>query len=247
MIIPLCLALIAYQIFISFIWEYSIIKADATVPIIFGWGYGPALLILYIQVAYGYASPNEDKELIRQRRERGVVLDRELGITKKPAWWRRVRGDHLHTFKDKLVNNVNEVGTQRGTGRRVENDMERAAREEAQRSAINDDDIELYGMQRIDGANPRVDRAGVRGITTAPLPTESLAHHGKSDRDTEEPFAGVQLPSAADVERARRVAYLTEDGPPPPYGYNDRRRNNSTSTTESIAGPPQQVRSMLDI
>ncbi|KAM4055738.1 hypothetical protein HRG_008408 [Hirsutella rhossiliensis] len=259
LILPLCLALIAYQAFMSFAWEFSIIKYDGMVPVIFAWGYGPSVLILYIQIAYGYASPNEDKELMRQRRERGEMVNRELGIVKQPAWWRRVRGDHLGTLRDKIKRNVDEVGGERGVGRRVEDDMERHARQEAERSALDNDGIELGRVARGGASDPRVDRAGVGSVRT------SMRYPGKSDRrHTDrilETAAGVLFPNDADGQRAQRAAHLTEDVDgvaPPPYSNGERHRSetrtqmagprtNSTSTTNSTSAPPQQVRSMLDV
>jgi hypothetical protein len=264
--VPLALALIAYQALISFVWDFSLVKVDGNVPVIMAWGYGPSLLILYIQIVYGYVSPNEDKELIRQRRERGDTVDRELGVVKRPAWWKRVRGDHLRTMRDKINQNVKEVGGQRGIGRRVENDAERHARLEAENSALNDEDIELNSLHN-DPSNPRVDRAGVNSLgtrTTISSDPLSNPYLGKNDRRHAERLmqsaATVLFPNGelAD-ERARRAAELMEDGPPPPpYRDNERRRSetarpgsahrsSSTSTTHSINAQPQQVRSMLDI
>lgn len=265
LLLALSLALIAYQIIISFIWDFSLVKANGSIPIIFAWGYGPSLLILYIQVVYGYVSPNEDKELIRQRRERGEVIDRELGVVKRPAWWRRVRGEHLYSMRDKINNNVREVGGKRGIGRRVENDEERETRLEAERTAINDDDIELSSL-RNDPSNPRFDRAGVRDLgITATSATIDTPYTGKSDRRHAERLmqsaASALFPSDAAEQRARRAAELMKDGPPPPpYSDNNStrdseatlragtsQRSNSTSTMNSVSGAPQQVRSMLDI
>ena len=266
LIIPLTAALVAYQIFISFEWKYSLIRIGGVVPVQFAWGYGPSVLIVYIQVLFGYINPNEDKELIRQRRERGEMINRELGIVKRPAWWRRVRGDHLHSLRDKIMRNVNEVGGERGSGRRAEDDMERYARLEAQGAAVNDDGaIELDGMDDDLANNPRIDRAGARTISTTSTPTVSNPYTGKNERRHAERImqtaAGVLFPNDAERQRQQRAAYLMEDGPaPPPYtdGERDRResdaghpvaaqRTNSTSTTHSIEGQPQQVRSMLDI
>lgn len=263
--VPLALALIGYQALISFVWDFSLVKANGNVPVIMAWGYGPSLLIIYIQIVYGYVAPNEDKELIRQRRERGETVDRELGVVRKPAWWKRVRGDHLRSMRDKIHQNVNEVGGKRGIGRRVENDAERHARLEAEGAAINDD-IELSPL-RDDPSNPRADRAGVRNLgTTTSVSSDPLTmpYGGKNDRRHAERLmqsaATVLFPSEELAnERARRAAELMEDGPPPPP-YHDRertrseserpgsaQRTNSTSTTHSINAEPQQVRSMLDI
>lgn len=256
-IIPLCLALVVYQVLISFAWNFSLIRTDGMVPVIFAWGYGPSLLILYTQFVYGYASPNEDKELMRQRRERGEMINRELGIVKRPAWWRRVRGEHLETLRDKITRNVNEVGGERGVGRRVEDDMERHAREEAQRSARNDD-IELGSVARAGASDPRIDRAGAGNVR------RSMPYTGRPDplqTDHVSGTGGVAGEQDVIEQRARRAAYLTGDVDevaPPPYSDAERHgqetraqlaghRTNSESTTCSTSARPQEIRSMLDI
>ncbi|KAJ3492612.1 hypothetical protein NLG97_g5274 [Lecanicillium saksenae] len=264
--IPLLGALIAYQVFQSFNWELSILRFHGVVPVQFGWGFGPSFVIIIIQVIYGYATPNEDKELIRQRRERGEVIDRDLGLVKKPAWWRRVRGDHEElSFRERISRNVKEVGGERGIGRREENDMERHIRQEALRMAV-DDGIELPNMPRRQSENPREDRAGVHDMMnrqpnsdSTPLPR----YDGKSQRRQNERVlqsaAGVLFPNnEAEAARARREAELFEEGPPPAYTDQSRgreaserpnsaHRENSTSTMHSVSGQPQQIRSMLDV
>lgn len=266
LIIPLSGALIAYQIFMSFNWELSFLRFQGVVPVQFGWGFGPSLAIIIIQVIYGYMSPNEDKDLIRQRRERGDAVDRELGLVKKPAWWRRIRGEHEElSLRDRIMRNVKEVGGERGIGRREEDEMERHMRQEALRLAV-DDGIELPNLPRRESENPRADRAGVRNIMSSQAHSDSMPlpkYEGKSQRRQNERVmqsaASVLFPnSEADAARARREAELFEDGPPPAYTDPNRgrhaserpesaHRENSTSTMNSISSPPQQVRSMLDI
>lgn len=250
LIIPLCLAMIAYQLFITWKWEYSVMRVDAIVPVVYGWGYAPSILILYTQILYGYFSPNEDKELLRQRHERGDQLNRELGIVNKPAWWRRVRGDHLVTFRDKLLNNVNEVGKVQGVGRRDEDDFERHIREDARGAALNDDDIEMSSFRADDPNNPRVDRAGARSMAS-PISEEP----GPPDIN----YDGTTLFSPFGPDGGERprlaLAGLHSRPPPPPYQDMERTRaprgptgrSNSTSTTNSLSSPPQQVKSMLDV
>ncbi|KJZ73435.1 hypothetical protein HIM_07229 [Hirsutella minnesotensis 3608] len=256
LMIPLALALIAYQIFIAFEWKYSIIRYDGIVPVIYGWGYGPPLLIVYIQIIYGYVNPNEDKELTRQRRVRGETINHELGIVQKPAWWRRVRGDHLGTLRDKIRGNVKEVGGKRGIGRRAEDDMERHVREEAERAAINDDDIEMGRVVK-EGLPPVRNSATSASLIPSPMPYTGKSERRRSERAFQA-GAGILFPNEAEARRARQAAYLLEEDSPPPYadGQSARAstrpqmggaRTSSTSTTSSTAGPPQQVRSMLDV
>lgn len=276
LLLPLSLSVIAYQALISFDFSYSVIKADGPVPIIYGWGYGAQLAIILVQAIYGFASPNEDKELIRQRRVRGDETDRELGIVRKPAWWQRVRGDHLLGFRDQLLKNVNEMGPVQGTGRREEGEMERHIRENA-RTDARDDDEAGYGIEL----------QNVRGNTRSMSHSNSVAPSIRSSTRRESavrPELGERMDSAtanrvlgmaskllfpdpdevarqdreAEAERARRLAFLTEDGPsPPPYSDSASQRSpaqrpldsrsNSVGTLNSITAPPTQIRSMLDI
>lgn len=232
LILTLAAVLIAYQIFISFKWEWSLMRLGGNVPVIFGVGYGPSLLIVYIQVINAYFSPNEDKELIRQRVERGVELDRELGITKKPAWWKRRKDEE--TLHQTIIRNVNEVGGGRGIGRRAEGDFERHIRENALNAAVSD--IELDNIN-----SPRVDRAGAKA-TSSPSPSQNPG------------WSPLTLSPASDspfgVDYIGRGRLASSPGTaPPPYadGGPGQHRSNSQSTTHSTQAPPQQVRSMLDV
>lgn len=257
--IPLCLALVAYQVLISFDWTFSIMRYGGMVPVIFAWGYGPSLLILFVQIIYGFASPNEDKALIAQRRRRGEVIDQELGIVKKPAWWRRVRGEHLYTLRDKITQNVNEVGGKRGLKARFEDEEREPPLGGDLVTHSKNNTIEMNNLSH----NPRVDRAGVGNLSSM---NDSRRYTGKSDRRHNERIvedaSGVISPNSAEAERQaqreRWIHEITQDGPPSYSdtdrgrstrhdGSNNAQRNDSTSTTNSTAAPPQQVRSMLDV
>jgi hypothetical protein len=269
LILPLGLSMVAYQALIAFDFRWSVIKANGPLPIIYGWGYGAQLAILFIQAIYGFASPNEDKDLIRQRRERGIATDRELGIIRKPEWWRRVKGEHIvGTFRDRLLKNVHEVGQGQGTGRRAEGEMERIIREDMRGTAMEDGDgqgIELRNVRKGE-INPRIDRAGARSIRRPsagePEPGERM---DPASRDRVLNIASkILFPDPEEVERrdreteaerARRLAFITDDGTSPPPSYKDHNsqtsasqsRSNSVGTINSITSPPVQVRSMLDL
>lgn len=231
-------ALIAYQIFQSFVWEYSLLRFHGVVAVQFGWGFGPPLLIMLIQVIFGFTTPNEDKELIRQRRERGEIIDRELGLVKQPAWWRRVRGEHIQvSLRDKIKRNVNEVGGVQGTGRRAEADIERHAREEAALSAaaMESGGIEMGNIpHRPGGANPRVDRAGAGRINAdgSTAMASSNLQDTTTTRISPRRDSELNLQAAANMlfpnnnnNRAFSSAATTrhldidagENNPPPPY------------------------------
>ncbi|KAF7549644.1 hypothetical protein G7Z17_g6250 [Cylindrodendrum hubeiense] len=256
--IPITAALIAYQAFIAWEFEYSLIRIGAPNYVIYTWGYTPSLLILLIQILYGFTSPNEDKELIRQRHERNDTIDRELGIVNKPGWWNRVKGEHLMSLRDKIASNVREIGGSRATGRRVEADAERHAREEAL-GASRGDGIELLPVARLNESNLRADRAGISAIPRAQHYTANR-YGGKSEQRRHERVmqtaTSVLFPNNLEAERARRHEEMSRDGPaPPPYtdGPPSRnapgtsRRSSSAETTDQTTVPPYQPGSMLDV
>ncbi|EER23236.1 hypothetical protein CPC735_046060 [Coccidioides posadasii C735 delta SOWgp] len=90
-------ARIGFGIASAFNWTISPLKYNGEPGWLYGLGYTPVLLILIILNIYGYLDRNEDKELIRQRVERGRIADNELGIdrkNRKPHWWHRSRTDY---------------------------------------------------------------------------------------------------------------------------------------------------------
>ncbi|KAG6017929.1 hypothetical protein E4U41_004097 [Claviceps citrina] len=218
LLIALSAAMIAYQILIAFRWDLSLMVAvGANVPAVMAWGYGPSVLILYVQIVYGLAAPNEDKELLRQRRERGEANNRELGLVQKPAWWRRVRGEHLQSMRDKINRNVQEVGGRRAVGRRVEDATELQVRLEAESSAMN------HGPGANDGRQACRD-----GVTN-------------TDTDT----ATATSATAAAEERQQNRPSRDGGGRRPRLAH--RSNSAASTTPSIHVQQPQQVRSMLDI
>ncbi|KAF6824843.1 hypothetical protein CPLU01_10609 [Colletotrichum plurivorum] len=266
LIIPLAACLVGYQILVSFRWDYSVLNTKAPLAAVFAGGYGPALLILYVQIAYGFLSPNEDKELIRQRRVRGAEIDREMGIVAKPAWWKRVnRDDHLvgkMNMRERIARNVREVGGGSATARGVQQNIDVQADERE----LADRDIEMASMAG-DGSTSRPVPPGFDAAKGATF----SSYGGKSDRRRQERTmnaASELLFPGAGATRADRSAELMQDGPPPSYtdaantpglGRGRRpdsttsslapgERSNSASTAVSVSGQqPQQVKSMLDV
>lgn len=269
LIVPIALWVVAFQALSAFKFEYSVFNVDGDYVSIFVGGYAPGLLIMFIQIVAGFINPNEDKELIRQRRLRGAAADRELGLTRKPAWWRRVNGHvpESETMLDRITRNVREVGGRvnidRTIGNRARDAEEGAGNANATAAATSE--VEMSQMAR----SPTTAGAGAR-------PT---SYTGRSDaRRSERAMqnaAGVLFPSAENPALAvERLSYITGEGPPPPpYQGGDRGRqqqgaaagsnsNNiasvrprpataarsaSANTTDSLGSPPQQVRSMLDV
>lgn len=121
-----CIAVrIGYGVASAWNFEISIMKYNVAVVWPFALGYTPSLLVLIIFNIWGFLDRNEDRELIRQRAERGRADDMDLGITKKPNWWSKARGDHHLDEMDRLqdlvaANNIssNKPGHQRNRSSR---------------------------------------------------------------------------------------------------------------------------------
>ncbi|KAJ0282522.1 hypothetical protein COL940_005073 [Colletotrichum noveboracense] len=265
LIIPLAACLIAYQGLVSFRWDYSVLNTQANLAAVYAGGYGPALLILCIQIAYGFMSPNEDKELMRQRRVREAEIDHDLGIVAKPAWWKRVtRDDHLvgkMSMRDRIARNVREVGGVRAPATTQQPQQQ-------QQQAYNDVPPEQQQreieMGNMGGSSSNTSTPVRPGFDAAKGSTFS-SYAGKSDRRRQErtmnAAAELLFPNSG-ASRPDRASELMQDGPPPSYtdaqtrgmsddvslnSLNPGERSNSTSTAVSVSGQPQQVKSMLDV
>ncbi|KAK3343265.1 hypothetical protein B0H65DRAFT_244568 [Neurospora tetraspora] len=246
LIIPLAFIVPLFQAMAAWNFAWSPLNVKGKPEAIYPGGYAPALLIVIIQGIYGLTSPNEDRELIRQRRERGQILDAELGIQRKPAWWRRVNeaaAGPNETMRDRIMRNVREIGGGGPTARNLYESIHTRAAESGEPRSPNapnsPDDVEMVSIP-----SPQ----HVVGVT-GPIAPGDFA----TARQTATRYAGM-TPSAAS-----RQAELMMDGPrgtvPPPPPYTDRPgvgetgRNHSvvSSTSPSITSPPVQVRSMLDV
>ncbi|KUI59505.1 hypothetical protein VP1G_06746 [Cytospora mali] len=268
LIIPISLFVVAFQAITVWKFEWSIMNVHGNRFSIFVGGYGPAVLIMLIQIIAGFINPNEDKELIRQRRMRGAENDRELGIVAKPAWWSRLNGDHTNeSMRDRITRNVRELGGGRATAKNIDESVEVRTRNAEPSSGAGG--IEMSQMRGT------TSNAGGAGATR---PGAGNVSFGMNDRRrserTVETVAGLLFPNGGNAQAfTERVTYLSSDGPPPPYPegqqhFQDRGRprsdestggNNlsarpttagrsaSANTTNSITSPPQQVKSMLDV
>lgn len=277
LLLPLALAVVAYQGLCA--WEFwlSPQKVDTNVIAMYVGGYVPTLLILWIQIISGFLRPNEDKNLIQQRRERGDAADRELGIVNKPAWWRRVNGDMpVQGMRDRLMRNVREVGGGAATARNVELAAETRAREADQAQATADREraagtttaapIEMNEIRRANSI-----ASSVR-TSTAPPPYEPMYHGKNENRRSERAMqvaAGLLFPNAAPPPprlppmddddagtaargRAREGAGSGAAADSSAGGLHAPRpgtseRSNSTASGVTLNAPPQQIKSMLDV
>ncbi|KAI1489835.1 hypothetical protein F5X96DRAFT_638863 [Biscogniauxia mediterranea] len=254
LMLPLALALVAYQALAAWEWHLSPLNGSTNLLAMYLGGYAPSLLILIIQVIAGFLRPNEDRALMRQRRARGHAIDQELGFVKKPAWWRRVNGDvDSGNMRDRIMRNVREVGGGRATAVQVDRMAEqRAAEMESANANANDATPSSYEMAGLQRANSVA--SSVR-TSAAPPPYTPPSYGGKSERRRNErtvqmvadllfpPANDEAVASASNEERGRGLAPPDTQAQRP----NTSERSNSTASGMSTSGPPQQVRSMLDV
>jgi hypothetical protein len=174
LVIPLALVIIGYEAATAFDFTINPMSINAGSGWIFGLGYGPPLLILFIFNVYGYIDENEDQVLLQQRRERGEAIDQELGIVKKPRWWDSFRRD-FHTSEQRLRNMTTEVGGGQATHQNIT----------IQR------DIEMGIMPIPSGVlseptaaattNPFADEVQMGGATTVTSPPAYSSHAGPAE------------------------------------------------------------------
>ncbi|KAI2627763.1 hypothetical protein GGR54DRAFT_590359 [Hypoxylon sp. NC1633] len=244
LMLPLALAVVGYQGLCAWDFNLSPLNAKTNLLAMYLGGYAPSLLILIVQIIAGFTRPNEDRELIRQRRDRGQAIDQELGLVRKPAWWRRVNGDiPTGSMRDRIMRNVREVGGGRPTAAQIERLAERRAAE-AESDAANRDThaIEMNELRRT---------TSVRGSGPPPYtPYGGRSDERRSER-TMQAAASLLFPAentealvdTASADRGRNFGIANE----PPRRPGTSERSSSTASGLSTSGPPQQIRSMLDI
>ncbi|KAI9676847.1 MAG: hypothetical protein M1817_006686 [Caeruleum heppii] len=124
-LIPLALLVVGYQLASASIFDISPLKVDVHPAWMYGLGYGPVILVIVVFQIYGYLEPNEDRELIRQRRELGRSVDADLGLNnKKPGWWSKRHADAYMTDDERLRALASEVGGGRPTRTNIERAIE---------------------------------------------------------------------------------------------------------------------------
>jgi hypothetical protein len=122
--IPLCLVMVGYEAACAFKFDISPLKLHPKLGYMYGLGWGPIAAIFLVQEIAGFWNPNEDRELIHQRRVRDQEIDVEMGIVKKPHWWSRLHGDPSISVHDSIARNVREVGGGRPTTTSLERAIE---------------------------------------------------------------------------------------------------------------------------
>ncbi|KAF4627077.1 hypothetical protein G7Y89_g11077 [Cudoniella acicularis] len=123
--LPLSLVMIGYEAACAFDFSISPLNYQPNLAFVYGLGWTPIALIFLVYEVAGYLDPNEDRELLRQRRVRGAEADQEIGITKKPHWWSRLHGDNRQmNVHDQIAQNVSQIGGGRPTTTNLERSIE---------------------------------------------------------------------------------------------------------------------------
>jgi hypothetical protein len=224
LIIPLTLVMIAYSALAVFDFSLSPLNIHGNIAFIYGLGWTPIALIILIFEIAGYIDPNEDKELIRQRRIRGAEIDAEMGYTKKPHWWSRLHDNHNLSVQAAIAKNVREVGGGAATARGVERNIEM--------------DILARKENESKSQTPEAVRIGASLLFPTRTETTPLANPFSS------PYSDARLPGES---RGRGRAGADDLSSTTTRRPAESERSNSTASGTTLNGPPQQIRSMLDI
>ena len=261
-----------YQALVAWEFAWSPLNIKGLNAAIYAGGYAPTLLIIFVQIIWGLTTPNEDKELKRQRRIRGAEIDQELGIAPKPTWWRRIReaaegGGANENMRDRIARNVREVGGRKPTADHfathadASNSPPAPAGDSVGMGSVTPRPLSQQAADLLGPVAPG-DFATARAIASR---YDGLSERTRSERARQH-AAALLFPGGPDAEAATaRRRELMMDGPPPysppPYSETERGRQataevarpaatgggTSIASTRSINSPPQQIRSMLDI
>lgn len=216
--LALSLAMIGYEAACSFEFSISPLKVNANLGMMYGLGWGTIAMIFVVYEIAGYIDPNEDRDLIRQRRVRNAEADQEIGITKKPGWWSLLSNTQPTNVHDRIRNNVNQIRSGQPT-------------RNLQRS------IEMDSMPVTNARDPNKPFQGGETVRTA----SSLLFPAYTMEETQERFTDRPGPTRGRPGNSQSL--LPEDAAR--SGPNE--RVASTSTTVTVGAPPQQIRSMLDV
>jgi hypothetical protein len=255
--ISLAFVIVAYSGAIAFDFTMSPLNVQGNDAFIYGLGWAPIALIFLIYEVAGYINPNEDKELIRQRRIRGAEIDAEMGYTKKPHWWSRLHGDNNLTVQDAIARNVREVNGLGSTQEYVESGIEMGTLPTrtpsipkkgagTNRTPSMRKDVELGSLAARQAFARREERLSksltpdtVKLGASLLFPTTS----GESQSPLLDPFSGKKS-RLGSADRGRAGGSSMTDST---RGGAVSERSASTASGTTLNGPPQQIRSMLDI
>lgn len=215
--LPLSLIMIGYEAACSFDFSISPLNLNTNLGLMYGLGWSPVALLFIVYEVAGYMEPNEDRELIRQRRIRGAEIDQELGIVKKPHWWSRINRDNRSiSVHDQIARNFSEMGGGPATARNLERN------------------IEMGNMPVSKRVNIDKPSANADAVHTA----AKLLFPARGDmQETQERFTDHPGPT-----RGRSPGDLRSRN-----GTDRSGSHNSAASGVTLGAKPQQVRSMLDV
>jgi hypothetical protein len=223
--IPLSLIMIGYEVAIAFDFSFSPLRLGVNPAWIYGLGWTPIALIILIYEIAGIIYPNEDTELLRQRRMRGAEIDQEMGFVKKPRWWSHLHGDL--SVHETVSKNIREVGGGAATARNVERSIEMGILPTRRPTERAEDESSKY-------ESPDV----IRSASSPLLPTSPYLLEGlNSPVDT----TTKQYSDDRGRPGAGSLAGSTTEG----IGTSERSASTASGTT--LNAPPQRIRSMLDV
>ncbi|TAQ86507.1 hypothetical protein B7494_g5162 [Chlorociboria aeruginascens] len=218
--LPLSLVMIGYEAACAFDFTISPLKLGTDLGLMYGLGWGAIAAIFLVYEVAGYIDPNEDRELIRQRRIRGAEIDQEMGITKKPHWWSRLNGQRGDmSVHNRIAENVHELGGGRATTKNLERSIEMG---------------NMPISKRRDSSKPMNDQEALRAAANLLFPSPSGINE-QSDSFQDTPTRGRTPGPNTDATTTRANLGDRSDS------------TNSTNSGVSITAKPQQVRSMLDV
>jgi hypothetical protein len=219
--LSLSLVMIGYEAACALNFSISPLKVDTNLGLMYGLGWGPTAMIIVVQEVHGYLAPNDDKELIRQRRIRGTAADQEMGMTKKPHWWSRVNTDQK-PLDVQDSGNVSEVGGRRPRARNLEWNIEIGSMPVSSRRESNKPAPDIF----------------VRAASNLLFPSRTGTQETQ-ERFTDHPEQGREWV----VSNA-----VADTCPSTDNGANDRADSDGNTANGSTLGAgTKQFRSMLDI
>lgn len=262
LVLPLSLIICAYQFAIYWSWPISPLNQHGDPGFIYGLGWGPIALILLVCIVSGYLLPNEDRELIRQRRVRGAEIDAEMGYTKKPAWWRLLHYEEGLTVQQALSKRAREVGgrlvgTMTAEQAEAEERAERGtelkdlpSRKRSENRVARDTNTPAWKASARAEQRRAKDKHDdlVRRASTALFPGPGMSAPALQRRPTD-----TQYLMSDDFEDSRRGsaqsgASNTNNGRrPDSVATGNSARTSVVSMSSTLNQPSQQIKSMLDI
>lgn len=234
MAIMVILVRIGYGIAQAFDFTISVLKYNTNPIWPYILGYLPCILVLLIFNVWGFIDKNEDKELIRQRVERGQAADRELGYKRKPNWWSKSGGDH----------HLDDMSRLRGL----------VASENIHSNAANGDAPQIRGDRHMSTGWSDMEMGVMRSPTTPGYNREAPPRYADA---TKTPSYGAESDgSLTPGDRGRPISSMlypdslaspTERASWMGRGHSPGGQSQASAATGTTLANPQQVKSMLDI